>query len=271
MRSQKRGLVPRRSLRAPSTIKVWPQAVRSFKFHHGGTDAEAEVQIRWMLEDFLENSGRTVTTANYLVLSREGYRLDIGPNRKAVTAYRSAHRERTWEQVKFGIPSRIDSHRVEPMPLLPTLEAAAPEPVPPKRPTPMTLARIRPVVKRAAPTPSATDEEHAHQQQAVIDATKADTPEPTESRGSVNTRPPVNNTGNAAESASERDEHGKPVHSDPRPAEPFSDQQNVEQATQSDDSVAGANRSTGRQVSLSTAAAMAFCALLIGRQLGRRR
>src|SRR3954465_9080436 len=103
-----------------------------------------------MMADFLELSGRTVTTANYLALSREGYRLDIGPSRKDITGDRSGHRERTWEQVKRGIPSRLNIEPADPRPLLPTLVSDPTGADRPKRPTPLTAVKIHPPTDRAS-------------------------------------------------------------------------------------------------------------------------
>ncbi len=83
---EKTGSRPASVRSGPASITILPQAIRSFKFHHGGTDREAEIQIRKMLVDFLDRSARTVSTSNHLVLSRDGYRLDTGTNRYSITA-----------------------------------------------------------------------------------------------------------------------------------------------------------------------------------------
>jgi hypothetical protein len=74
------------------------------------------------VEDFLVESGRTITETNHLALSRDGYRLHVGPKRDLITGYSTAHYERTWEQIKLGIPSRLGLDEPEPMPLLPTFQ-----------------------------------------------------------------------------------------------------------------------------------------------------
>lgn len=130
------------------TVKVWPQAIRNFKFHHGGTDEEAEVQIRWMLADFLDRSARTVTGANYLVLSRDGYRLHVDPTRKRITGYSTTHRERTWEQVKTGIPSRIGPMKADPVPIVPNVQCQEPGPPAPRKPTPIMMPPVKPPTAR---------------------------------------------------------------------------------------------------------------------------
>jgi hypothetical protein len=81
----------------------------SFRFHHGGGEREAEIQLRSMLEDFLLKSARSVSKTGYRVLAREGYELTLSPNGDTITGYSTAHRERTWEQVKAGVKSRIRS------------------------------------------------------------------------------------------------------------------------------------------------------------------
>ena len=87
-------------------VRVSRRARDAFRFHHRGSDAEAEIQLRTMLEDFLLRSARRVTTKGYLLLAREGYELVLSPGVDVVVGYRTAHQERTWEQVKAGVPSR---------------------------------------------------------------------------------------------------------------------------------------------------------------------
>lgn len=88
-------------------VRVTTRAADSFRFHHGGGEREAEVQLRGMLEDFLLQSARRVTKGGYLRLARQGYRLALSPDRFTITAYDTVHRERTWEQVKAGVRSRV--------------------------------------------------------------------------------------------------------------------------------------------------------------------
>jgi hypothetical protein len=135
-------------------IAISSAAVRQFKFHHGGTPDEAEVQMRWMLADFLKRSGRVVSETNYLVLSRDGYRLHIAPNRERITGYTTVHRERTWEQFKREIPSRIGRIDAQPMPILNLRKLAEPAPVASKRPKPLRHDVTIPGLKsQAAPSP----------------------------------------------------------------------------------------------------------------------
>jgi hypothetical protein len=82
----------------------------SFRYHHGGAQTEAEIQLRGMLKDFLLRSARRVSQTGYLVLSREGYELTLSPARDTITGYSTIHRERTWEQVKTGVKSRFKGH-----------------------------------------------------------------------------------------------------------------------------------------------------------------
>lgn len=60
-----------------------------------------------MLEDFLIKSARSRSETGYLRLAREGYELTLSPDRATLTAYSTVHRERTWDQVKRGVPSRF--------------------------------------------------------------------------------------------------------------------------------------------------------------------
>jgi hypothetical protein len=139
---------------APANITVSPAAIRQFRFHHGGAEDEAKVQMRWMLADFLSKSGKVVSETNYLVLSRDGYRLHIAPSRDRITGYTTVHRERTWEQLKRGIPSRIGRIEAEPMPILASRIIREPEPVTTRKLDPIRLDAPKPVrSKPAAPIP----------------------------------------------------------------------------------------------------------------------
>ena len=88
-------------------VRVSLTARDSFRFHHGGSDVEAEVQLRMMLEDFILKSARDVHRSGYVRLSREGYELVVDPSMTVITNYSTAHKERTWEQVKAGVRSRF--------------------------------------------------------------------------------------------------------------------------------------------------------------------
>ncbi|QRY53816.1 hypothetical protein [Mycolicibacterium septicum] len=88
-------------------VHVTQRALDSFRFHHGGGQAEARVQLRNMLEDFVLNSVHTVTRSGLIRLSRHGYQLMLSPDRGRVVGYSTNHRERTWEQVKAGVKSRV--------------------------------------------------------------------------------------------------------------------------------------------------------------------
>lgn len=92
-------------------IPVRNRAIDSFRFHHGGGEREAEVQLRSMLEDFLRNSARKTSNNGFISLSRDGYDLVLSPCGSRVTGYSTVHRERTWEQVKAGVKSRIKSKK----------------------------------------------------------------------------------------------------------------------------------------------------------------
>lgn len=114
-------------------VRVTTRAVDSFRYHHGGGIREAEVQLRSMLEDFILESARKVTETGFVQLTREGFCVVLSPERVAVVGYSTVHRERTWEQVKAGVRSRIS--RKHPRPgdwagtLVPVPEQGPPVPV----------------------------------------------------------------------------------------------------------------------------------------------
>ncbi len=89
-----------------SSVRVTTRALECFRFHHGGGQREAEVQLRVMLEDFLLKSAHRVSDEGFIFLARDGYVLTLSPKSDAITYYWTVHRERTWAQFKAGVPSR---------------------------------------------------------------------------------------------------------------------------------------------------------------------
>jgi len=92
-------------------IEVATSAIDKFRSHHGGRVREAEVQLRNMLEDFVLESSHRKSNSGHLVLSRSGYYLTLSPSGDEITGYSTVHRERTWDQVKKGVPSRVSSKK----------------------------------------------------------------------------------------------------------------------------------------------------------------
>jgi len=99
----------------PLNIAVDAAAATMFVVHHGGTTRIAILQIREMLTDFVESAGKITTPADFLSLTMDGYRLFVNPQRNRVTGYSTTHRERTWQQIKAGIPSRFGELEAEPV------------------------------------------------------------------------------------------------------------------------------------------------------------
>lgn len=147
-------------------VRVTTRALDSFRFQHGGDAARAEVQLRAMLEDFLLKSARKVSAGGFVVLAREGFELVLSPDCNVITGYSTVHRERTWEQVKAGVKSRIrkKKHQMKRQAAGPT-----PEPGPPVRLAdiprvldPQTIhltARVRSSYAKVAGLSKATDED----------------------------------------------------------------------------------------------------------------
>lgn len=92
------------------TVRVTAHALDSFRFHHGGSERDAEIQLRMMLEDFLVKSSRRISHDGYIRLARDGYVLTLSPAGHTITGYKTVHRERTWEQFKAGVRSRFKSN-----------------------------------------------------------------------------------------------------------------------------------------------------------------
>ncbi|WP_164543603.1 hypothetical protein [Streptomyces mobaraensis] len=103
-------------------VSITQTAQQQFITSHGGTPAQAEAQLRSLLEDLLR-SGRIDQARPdaggmwRLMFFEEGYLLLVSADREAVIAYRTRHAERTWSQYKAGVRSRVavkrpTSHRV---------------------------------------------------------------------------------------------------------------------------------------------------------------
>jgi len=90
-----------------ASVGVTRRAVELFRYHHGGGAREAAVELGSMLEDFLLKSARRVTAHGFVRLARDGFELTVSPDLEVIVHYTTAHRERTWSQVKDGVPSRF--------------------------------------------------------------------------------------------------------------------------------------------------------------------
>lgn len=111
-------------------VDLTTRAVDSFRYHHGGSAAAAQAQLRAMLVDFLQVSARRRTTNGFWVLAREGYELVLGPDLASITGYATAHRDRVWAQVQAGIASRSPRRTNDRWRIL-VDDAARPAPGPP--------------------------------------------------------------------------------------------------------------------------------------------
>lgn len=111
-------------------VRISQRAEDSFRFHHGGSAAAARAQLTAMLEDFLLKSARSYRDG-YAHLAREGFHLSLSPDLSTVVGYSTVHRERTWEQVKAGVPSRFRTvRRASPSPHRRDRTGEQPEPGP---------------------------------------------------------------------------------------------------------------------------------------------
>ena len=92
-------------------LRVTTRAVDSFRFHHGGGIPEAEAELRTMAEDFLLRSARRISKQGYVTLARDGFEISLSPDRAALVGYSTVHKERTWTQVRAGVPSRFRAQK----------------------------------------------------------------------------------------------------------------------------------------------------------------
>lgn len=90
-----------------STITVSAAARARFAVRHRATAREAEVEIRAMLGDLLEEGRQARRTDGRWHLERDGYRLVLDRSAASVVDYQTAHAERSWAQHRAGIDSRI--------------------------------------------------------------------------------------------------------------------------------------------------------------------
>jgi hypothetical protein len=90
-------------------IDVSRRAIDQFRSRHGGGVREAELQLRNMLEDFVVLSAPWKSRNGRLVVTWRGYSLVLTPTGDEINSYSTNHRERTWEQVKTGVPSRVSA------------------------------------------------------------------------------------------------------------------------------------------------------------------
>lgn len=54
------------------SVDMTCRAIESLRFHHGGTEAAAEIELRCMLEDFVRLSARQEAPTGFIRLSRSG-------------------------------------------------------------------------------------------------------------------------------------------------------------------------------------------------------
>lgn len=92
-------------------ISVARWAVKQFVRRHGGTEREAEAQIRSLAEDIIlmpQRRGlRNKRESRWVIATPHfEYRLILS-EKLDVIGYGTKHAERTWAQVKRGVPSRL--------------------------------------------------------------------------------------------------------------------------------------------------------------------
>ncbi|MFF2228315.1 hypothetical protein ACFVV7_33915 [Streptomyces globisporus] len=97
-------------------IPISNAALAHFIAAHGGDRLAAEVQIRSLLEDLLTGDGppalRHPETGRWrLRTRRDKFSITLSEDASLVTGYKSRHAERTYAQVKAGVPSRTASPR----------------------------------------------------------------------------------------------------------------------------------------------------------------
>lgn len=97
-------------------VSISNAALNHFVAAHGGDRRAAEVQIRSLLEDLLTGDARPAlrhpeTGRWRLRTRRDKFSVTLSSDASVVTGYKARHAERTYAQVKAGIPSRAASPR----------------------------------------------------------------------------------------------------------------------------------------------------------------
>jgi hypothetical protein len=87
-------------------VRVTRAALDSFRFHHGGTESSARRAACVDARGVALRSARQRTPKGLWHLAHSGYTLVLDGDLTTLIGYRTAHRERTWAQVRAGIRSR---------------------------------------------------------------------------------------------------------------------------------------------------------------------
>ncbi|MFE4356404.1 AAA family ATPase [Kitasatospora sp. NPDC056800] len=90
-------------------LRVTRAAVRAFVTAHGGSDQEAEAEIRGVIARFLTDGRQAQQSDGYRLVDLNGYRFVLSHDGTALTGYRSVHGERSPAQFLAGVPSRYRS------------------------------------------------------------------------------------------------------------------------------------------------------------------
>ncbi|MEV7776560.1 AAA family ATPase [Kitasatospora sp. NPDC086791] len=88
------------------SLRVTRAAVRAFVTAHGGSDQEAEAEIRGVIATFLTDGRQAQQADGYRLVDLNGYRFVLSHDGTALTGYRSVHGERSPAQYFAGVPSR---------------------------------------------------------------------------------------------------------------------------------------------------------------------
>lgn len=97
-----------------ATLGVSRSAVDAFlEVHEGFTRSQAEYSMKTMIEDLAAMGRWSRNGGGWLSLAAKGYYVVVTPDLVDVVRYGTSHAERTWAQVKAGVPSRGETERRE--------------------------------------------------------------------------------------------------------------------------------------------------------------
>ncbi|NYH50455.1 hypothetical protein HNR06_000044 [Nocardiopsis arvandica] len=94
-----------------STLDVSRRDLDRFLEAHGTGEVKAEAQIRTLAEDLVNERRWSANEDGWVRLAKVGFLLVVSPDLFTVVDYRTSHRERTYAQVRVGVPSRFRHER----------------------------------------------------------------------------------------------------------------------------------------------------------------
>ncbi|MFM9462823.1 hypothetical protein ACKI1K_08205 [Streptomyces scabiei] len=91
-------------------IRITRSAIDRYRTKHGGDASTAETEIRSLLENLISaGEHQRFENGTWRLMADEGFALLLSDDAARVISYSTPHRERTYAQVRAGVPSRSRS------------------------------------------------------------------------------------------------------------------------------------------------------------------